>query len=120
DAPWRRAQPMPWRLRVDSALYRVPAETRPRSVEREPLSRRYADLLGDDIDTGDRLGDGVLHLYARIDLEKEELAALRIPEKFDSGGAGITELLQQIHGGVADRLAMTGRKDRARGFLEHF
>src|SRR5256885_11927018 len=40
----------------------------------QPLARGDADLLLDDVDTGDHFGDRVLDLYARIHLDEVELA----------------------------------------------
>ena len=43
--------------------------------ERQPSPRRHPDLLLDDVDAGDELGDGVLDLQPRVDLEEVEVAA---------------------------------------------
>ena len=47
------------------------------------------DLRLDHVEAGDLLGDGVLDLDARIDLDEVELAAVDIDEELD--GAGVVE-----------------------------
>src|SRR5260370_30184584 len=54
------------------------------------------DLALDNINAGDHLGDGVLNLNARVDLDEEELASIYIEEKFD--GAGIVQADFPAHG----------------------
>ena len=46
-----------------------------------------ADLRLDDVEPGDALGDRVLDLDARIDLDEIELAAVGILQEFDRAGA---------------------------------
>ena len=42
--------------------------------EREGLARRDQDLLADEVEAGDELGDRVLDLDARVHLQKEVVA----------------------------------------------
>ena len=62
------------------------------------------DLRLDDVDAGDDLGDRVLDLDARIDLDEVELAGVGIHQELDRAGADIV-------GGAADlqRVARTAR-----------
>ncbi len=47
------------------------------------------DLRLDDVDAGHLLGDGVLDLDARIDLDEVEFAGVGIHQELDGAGAGI-------------------------------
>ena len=50
-----------------------------------------ADLRLDDVDAGDHLGDGVLDLDARIDLDEVELAGVGIQQELDGAGAEVVD-----------------------------
>ena len=52
-----------------------------------PAALGDADLRLDDVDAGDHLGDGVLDLDARIDLDEVELAGVGIHQELDRAGA---------------------------------
>ena len=54
--------------------------------EGELLPGRHADLLLDEVDPGDHLGDRVLHLESRVHLQEEEIAA-RVDEELAGAGA---------------------------------
>jgi hypothetical protein len=53
------------------------------------------ELLGDDVDAGDRLGDRVLDLDAGIDLEEVELAAFGVDEELDRARPLVAQSLAQ-------------------------
>src|SRR5205823_4753754 len=72
DAPGLREE-RPRILGVEPHLYGMPVGPR---VDLERLPARDADLLGDEIDAGDELGDRVLDLDAAVQLEEEEVAAV--------------------------------------------
>ena len=55
------------------------------------LPRRDAQLAGDEIDVGDLLGDGVLDLDARIQLDEDVVAAL-VEQELDGARARIADL----------------------------
>ena len=57
---------------------------------------RHAELAADDVDTGDLLGDSVLHLDPRIDLDEIKAVGIGVDEKLD--GAGVL-----VAGGPPDR-----------------
>ena len=85
----------------DAALQRVAVEPDLR-LRRHARGRRadhrafeQADLRLDDVDAGDLLGDGVLDLDARIDLDEVELVGVGIHQELDRAGA-------EIVGGVRD------------------
>src|SRR5690606_15688666 len=50
-----------------------------------------ADLRAHDVDAGHRLGDGVLDLNARIDLDEIELAGVGILQELDRAGVEIVD-----------------------------
>ena len=64
-------------LGVQPRLDRVAARDERRLAEREPLARRDPQLLLDEVDAVDELGDRVLDLQPGVHLEEEELAARR-------------------------------------------
>ena len=86
-------------------------------LERQPLARRDADLLLDDVDAGDELGDRMLDLDAGVHFEEEEVA-LVVEQELEGAGVGV------LHGarGVDDRAPqlaahLLGDRHR-RAFLE--
>ena len=73
-----------------------------------------ADLRLDDVDAGHLLGDGVLDLDARIDLDEVELAGVGIHQEFDGAGADDSWSRWAIATRVAAQLAaLRPRRDRA-------
>ena len=60
-----------------------------------------ADLRLDDIDAGDLLGDGVLDLDARIDLDEIERAGIGIHQELDRAGAPVLGGMGDLDGVVA-------------------
>jgi hypothetical protein len=78
-----------------------------------------ADLRLDDVEAGDHLGDGVLHLDARVHLDEVERAGVGVHQELDGAGAhvvrraadGQRRLAQALTGGVVE----VGR----RGALDH-
>ncbi len=63
-----------------------------------------AHLRLDDIDLGDLLGDGVLHLHAGVHLD-EDVAALLVDEELDGARAPVADVLAEAHRVLADPLA---------------
>ena len=74
ERPWRRQEAVRRVLGVDPALDRVPAEVEVLLAKARRLARRDEDLLADEVDPGDELGDGVLDLDARVHLEEPVVA----------------------------------------------
>ena len=103
-----------------------PLRLRSRSCDGRPIvgaCERFA--LGDqnlrphDVDAGHFLGDGVLDLNPRIDLDEVELVRVGIDEKLDRAGVVVAD-------GAADRdarrrrsVADVGRQIRRGGDLDH-
>ncbi len=79
------------KVRGSSALMRHsmawPSKRMSSCLRVERRARRDADLLDDEVDAGDHLGDGVLHLEPRVHLDEVELAAL--VEELDGADAAI-------------------------------
>ena len=71
--------------------------------ERQRLARRDPDLLGDEVDARDHLGDRVLDLQAGVHLEEEELAVLE--EELDGAGVVVAARLGDLDRGLAHGLA---------------
>ena len=62
------------------------------------------ELLGDQVQAGDRLGDRVLDLDAGVDLEEVELLAFGVDEELDRARATVAEPLAERDGGRAQPL----------------
>ena len=78
-------------LGVDPALDRVAGEPDVLLPEPQRPALGDRDLLGDDVQPGDRLGDRVLDLDARVDLEEVELAAVGVDQELDRARAPVPE-----------------------------
>ena len=86
-------------------------------AERQRLAGGEADLLADEIDSGDQLGHRVLDLQPRVHLDEVELAVLI--EELDRAEAAIVQLAQRIDDHRAEPLALR-RIERRRGrLLDH-
>ena len=77
----------------------------------ERLTLRDEQLHAHEVEAGDHLGDGVLHLQARVHLEEEELALL-VHHELDRACAHVPECLRRRDGRVAERV--TTRRSRPR------
>src|SRR4051794_7187362 len=78
---------------------------------------RDAQLLRDEIDTRDELGDRMLHLDAAVELEEEEVA----PVEHELRGAGtrVADRAGEADGRVAHRRTQRGVDGGRRRLLEH-
>ena len=86
-------------------------------VKRERLARRDADLLGDEVEAGDLLGDAVLDLQASVHLEEEEVAVL--VQHLDGARVDVAARERDLHRGLAHRPARrVGDLGRGRLFDE--
>ena len=61
-------------LGIDAAFDGMAVEAHVLLAERKRGSRRDPDLLDDEVEPGDHLGDGVLDLQPRVHLDEVELA----------------------------------------------
>ena len=85
-------------------------------IEGQRLAGRDAELLSDDIGTGDRLGNGVLDLHTGIDLE-EGYGAVFGDDVLDSAGTDIAHLGANGAGAFDDAVALGVGKRGCWGFL---
>ena len=69
--------------------------------ERERLAGGDAQLLGDEVELRDLLGDAVLHLEAGVHLEEPEVAVL--VEALDGAGVDVAAAARDLHRGLAHR-----------------
>ena len=105
-------------LGVDPALDGVTVEFHVALVQRQIAAGSDPNLLCDQVDVGDHLGDRVFDLNARVHLDEAELAVL--VEEFDRAGAQIFDLAHRLGDGLADLVA-GGDIERRRGaFLPDF
>ena len=108
----------------DAALQRVAVEpdVRLRRHARFRRADRLAfedvDLRLDDVDAGHLLGDRVLDLDARIDLDEVELAGIGIHQELDRAGADIVGGVRDLQRVVA-QLAALHRVEIGRGRALH-
>jgi hypothetical protein len=58
------------------------------------------DLLLDDVDAGDHLGDRVLHLHAGVHLDEVELAVL--VQELEGAGAAVADAAAGLGAALAD------------------
>ena len=69
------------------------------------VALRDQDLRADDVDAGDHLGDRVLDLHARIDLDEEPLARIHVDEKLDRAGVVVAGCARKLDGGIRELAA---------------
>ena len=84
----------------------------------ELVALGHAELPADDVDAGDLLGDGVLHLDPRIDLDEEKLAGVGIDEKLDRAGVLVLRRAADGERSLADGVAGLRRQVRGGGDLD--
>ncbi len=77
-----------------------------------------ADLAGDQVDVGDLLGDGVLHLDAWIHLD-EVMRPVGTDQEFHRAGVHVTDLPGEGHGVGADGLPDRRIQAHRRGHFDH-
>jgi hypothetical protein len=85
--------------------------------EGEGLARGHPQLLGDEVEAGDELGDGVLDLDAGVQFEEEEVAA--VEHELGGARAAVADRLREGDCRCAHAGAQLGT-ERGRGrLLEH-
>src|SRR5262249_34455374 len=106
------------RILGDDARLHGPTARRWRVVsERERAAGGHRELLGDEIEARHHLGDRVLDLEARVDLEEVELAR-RIEDELDGAGVHVTDLLRDPDRRFGEALAEFGSERGRRRLLE--
>src|SRR6516164_6014958 len=104
-------------LRIDAALHRHAAVDDLLLPKAQVLATGDTDLLADQVDAGDQLGDGVLDLDAGVALD-EVVALLLVHQKLAGAGAEVVGRLYQANGGSTDLLAHRLRQIRGRGLFD--
>src|SRR5207247_1719566 len=84
---------------------------------RERLAGGKPQLLCDEVDAGDRLGDGMLDLDPAVQLEEEELAAGE--HELDGGGAPVADRARERDRRLAHARAQLRVERGRRRLLEH-
>src|SRR5919201_4870330 len=84
---------------------------------RQWLAGRHAELRDDEVETGDFLGYGMLHLEPRVHLEKVE-APVAVDEEFERAGVRIADRLRALDRGGDQPVLRRVRQARRRGFLD--
>ena len=83
------------------------------------MPRRHSQLSPYDVDAGDLLGDGVLHLDARIDLDEVEAAGVGVDEEFHRAGILVACGAPDRQSRFADGAAHAGIEIRGGSHLHH-
>ena len=102
-------------LRIDTAFDGVAVDHDLFLRQRQIAAGGDADLLEDEVDIGDHLGDGMLDLDAGVHFDEIEFAVL--VEEFHRADAEIFHLLHRLGDGSADFLARRGIERWRRAFL---
>ena len=113
--PARRGDEGPGVLGVDATFDRRAQHAHLVLGDRQRRAGRNLDLLVDDVDAGDHLGDRMLDLDARVHLDEVEPPAL--VQELDRSRADIAELRHGAGDDGADLLALTRIERGGRSFL---
>ena len=76
------------------------------------------DLRADQVDVGDLFGDRVLHLDARVHLDKDVVAVLA-QQEFHGAGVHVADVPGELHGISTDPCSQVGGQVRRRRDLDH-
>ena len=85
--------------------------------ERQWLTGGDANLLTHQVDAGHQLGNGVLHLDARVHFNEVEIVLL-IDEEFAGAGILVVGGFNQANGRLADLVAHPGGQVRSRRLFD--
>src|SRR5215469_15707768 len=86
-------------LGVDAQLHRVPGRGYCIRREADVGAGGDPELLLDEVDAGDELGDRVLYLEPGIHLQEHEISRFDVDEKLDGARAQVTDCLARRHSG---------------------
>ena len=117
DPAGRGAEVVVGVLGVDPALDRVAADRDVLLGEREGLAGGDPDLLLDQVDPRDHLGDGVLDLDPGVDLDEVEIV-VGVDEELAGAGVDVAGLSGQPDGGLAQPRADLQREGRGGRLLD--
>eukprot|EP00672_Neobodo_designis_P009204 CAMPEP_0174878804 /NCGR_PEP_ID=MMETSP1114-20130205/82940_1 /TAXON_ID=312471 /ORGANISM="Neobodo designis, Strain CCAP 1951/1" /LENGTH=759 /DNA_ID=CAMNT_0016114193 /DNA_START=142 /DNA_END=2421 /DNA_ORIENTATION=+ len=111
-------------LGEDAGLDAVPVDLQVLLREAERLAVGDLDLEAHEVerlalDEADLLGDGVLHLQARVHLHEVEVVAVRVEDELDRAGADVADGLGGADSDLAELLAHLGVEPGRGRLLEH-
>src|SRR5687768_10251315 len=104
-------------FRVDAALDRVSVERDLSLPNRESLTCGDADLLFDDVDAGDELGDRMLDLETRVRLHEVE-PRLIVHQEFERAGIRVLDRFRRVDNEIAELTPLLLRQRRRRRLFE--
>ena len=102
---------------VDPALDRMAADDDVLLAEGQRLAGGDPDLLLDQVDAGDHLGDGMLDLDAGVDLDEVEVV-VGVDQELAGAGVDVAGGPGQPDGGLAELRADLQRQGRRGRFLD--
>ena len=105
-------------LGVEADLDRVAAGDDVLLRERERLARRDQDLCLDQVNAGHHLGNGVLDLDPRVDLDEVDSCPLAVDDEFDRRRIGVVGRADQPARGLAHLDARLVRDAPAGAFFD--
>mmetsp|Transcript_22294 Transcript_22294/g.72301 ORF Transcript_22294/g.72301 Transcript_22294/m.72301 type:complete len:2084 (-) Transcript_22294:68-6319(-) len=88
------------------------------AVQRQ--AHRHLELHGRDVDAGDRLRHGVLHLEARVHLQKGGFVRLHVVEVLHRAGGLVAHFLREANGALFELDLHRARRHAHRPFLDDF
>src|ERR671911_835686 len=103
-------------LGVDPELYRVPVGREGILRDLQTLARDHLQLFGNDVDAGDHLRHGMLHLETGVHLDKVEFS-VRVAELYGPGTL-VTQGADQIGRGSHETVPYVLRQAWRRRFLD--
>jgi hypothetical protein len=106
-------------LGVDTGLERATVETGRTLDEGTDLAGSAQDHPLDEVDAGDRLGNGVLDLKSRVDLEERRLLAVGVIDELDCARRSVRDRASQSDGGFDERCPNGVGQARSGGLLDH-
>ncbi len=104
-------------LGVEPRLHRCAAQVSRQRIERRQLAGGQAHHPLDEIDPGDLLGDAVLDLDARVDLEEVERAGVGVEHELDGAGRPVARGASERRRRAGQRGADAGWQGWARASL---
>ena len=104
-------------LGVDAAFNRRAEESDVVLRDGKRRTRRNLDLLIDDVNSGDHLGDRMLDLHPRVHLDEEELPVL--VQELDRSGADVAKFSHGLGDNSADAVALFRVQSRGGTFLPY-
>ena len=106
-------------LGVDAHLDRRPGRRHPQRFERRQRPRAEAHHPVHDVHAGHLLGDPVLDLQARVDLEEKEVLVIRVVQELHRARRPVAHGARQHLGGVPEPAPHVVAQPGSRRFFDH-